>query len=70
MGRPPGLSASQDRDFYREEANRYLAMWEKYKASLATRRFPVRLWSPYETGRQPDRLDHSQQSIYDTPTVP
>ncbi len=65
----PSLSASQDRDFYREEANRYLAMWEKYKATLATRRFPARLWSPYETGRWYGRR-RWEQSIFDTPAVP
>jgi hypothetical protein len=68
--RTPSLSASQDRDFYREEANRYLRMWETYKAELATRRFPTKMWSPAMTGRVPDPGDHSEQSIHDTPAVP
>jgi len=68
--RTPSLSASQDRDFYREEANRYLRMWETYKAELATRRFPVKMWSPAMTGRIPAPSAHSEQSIMDTPAVP
>lgn len=67
--RTPALSASQDRDFYREEANRYLRMWEEYKADLATMRFPKKLWSPAMT-RSRQRTDHSEQSIFDTPAVP
>lgn len=65
----PALSASQDRDFYREESNRYLRLWEAYRADLATRRFPVKLWTHAMTGRHGGARDLSELAIYDTPAV-
>lgn len=66
--RTPSMVASTDRDFYREESNRYLTLWEGWKRTHGVKRYPKKVWVP-GMGGGGATPDLSQLAIMDTPVV-
>jgi hypothetical protein len=44
FSRTPSMSASQDRDFYESEAQRYYGLWERERSRRKTLRGPTHIW--------------------------